>query len=129
MSDLSPVRKERIQSKITRIILKDEGDDKLNQLLAVNEVNETDAAEMIKAARKIRVDQIRGQCMKNLYLGCFIMFLGLAAAYCFTIVTGVITNPVRVITAFLLGLGLLKVIQGVVGIAIAPAKKGPVTDG
>jgi hypothetical protein len=126
MSELTPVRRERIQSKLTRLILKDEEQEKINQLIKVNELNDEDAGEMVRIAKKERVDIIRGLCMKNLYLGCLIMILGIGSVYAFGMVVGMVTKPILILAAVLVVLGLCKVVEGVVGIALAPRKKGAV---
>ena len=125
MSELTPVRRERIQSKATKLVLQDD-QEKLDQLISVNELSEEDAAEIIKAAKKERVDIIRGKCMKNVYLGCMIMMLGVAVVYCIVLVLGNLTRINWIIAGFMQVLGLWKVLEGVGGIILAPKKKGAV---
>jgi hypothetical protein len=126
MSELTPVRRERIQGKITKIIL--QGDDrvKLDKLISVNELSGADAEEMIRIARKERVDMIRGKCMKSVYLGCLNLIGGIGAVYAFLMLIGRLTTPVWILSCLLLVLGAWKVTEGLVGIAMAPMRKGAV---
>ncbi|MDF1810605.1 MAG: hypothetical protein P1V20_00250 [Verrucomicrobiales bacterium] len=126
MSELTPVRKERIQSKITRIVLQDEGREKLDQVIEVNEVDEVEAQEMIRVARKQRIDAIRSLCMKNIYIGSMVMILGVAVIYSLIIVMGNPSRPIWAVAWFILLLGIWKLTEGVVGIAMAGSRKGPV---
>lgn len=124
MSELTPVRRERIQSKVTKLILQDAEPEKLDQIISVNELSDADAKQMIDAARKERVDVIRGLCMKNVYLGCMVMMLGVAVVYSIILFLGNMTKPMWVVAGFMEVLGLWKIIEGVGGIVMAPKKKG-----
>jgi len=128
MSELTPVRKERIQGKIIKVILADQGVEAINQIIAVNELTEEQANEMIHVATKERIHLIRQLQMTSLYLGCLIMILGMAALYVFAWLIGHVTRPIWLLTVFLMLMGFGKVVQSTVGIALAGSKKGPVVD-
>ena len=108
MSELTPVRRERIQGKVTKLILQDDEREKLDQLISVNELSETDAEEMISIARKERIDIIRGKCMKSVYLGFLNLFGGVGAIYAFQMLIGRLTTPVWILACLLLVLGAWK---------------------
>ncbi len=127
MIELTPVRKERIQGKITKIILADQGLETINQIIAVNELTEEQANEMVQVARKERINRIRQLQMKGLYLGCVIMILGMAALYTFALLIGHVSRPIWCLTGLLMLMGLWKVVQSIIGIALAGSKKGQVT--
>jgi hypothetical protein len=126
MIELTPVRKERIQGKITKIILADEEPEVLAQIIAVNELTEEQAREMVQVARKERINQIRRGQMKNLYLGCLILLLGLGAVYGFAMLIGYVTKPVWILSLLIMAQGLGCVVLSVVKILLAGLKKGPV---
>ena len=128
MSELSPVRREKIQKRISKAILADEKTESVDQIVSVNELSEADADEMIRVARRHRVDVIRGIYMKKVRLGSFIVALGVAVVYLVAIVAGVITRPILLLGGLVVGTGLVSIIGGILGIAMASSKKGSFLD-
>lgn len=128
MSELSPVRREKIQKRISKAILADETTESVDQIVSVNELSETDADEMIRMARRQRVDVIRGIYMKKVRLGSFIVALGVAVVYLVAMVAGVITRPILLLGAMVVGMGLISIVGGIIGIVMAPSRKGSFLD-
>lgn len=128
MSELSPVRREKIQKRISKAILADETTESVDQIVSVNELCEEHAEEMIRVARKHRVDVIRGIYMRKVRLGSFIVALGVGVVYLIALVVGVVTRPILLLGGLIVGMGLVTIIGGILGIAMAPSKKGSFLD-
>lgn len=128
MSELTEVRRERIQNRISKAIIADDPQEKLDQIVAVNELTDEQATAMIQVGRKHRIDLIRGFHMKKLRSGCLILALGIFSLRGFHMFVGMITKPVLILGGLISVLGLILVIQGVLGILLAAGKRGSVED-
>ena len=126
MSELNPARREQIQAKITKVILEDGGKEKLDQIIAVNELSESDAKELIKEAKKERVDIIRGGYLRNVWIGSAVLSLGIGCAYVIAMMTGELSLTIKLLSGFIMLLGVGMVVASLLGIIFASLKKGAV---
>ncbi len=122
--ELSEERRERIQSRITKAIVADTGQEKIDQIISANELSEEITSELIAEGQRVRLDIIRGLQMKKLRLGLFIMIAGIASIYMVAFVVGSISQPIFYIALFIVALGLAMIVAGVVGIASARKQRG-----
>ena len=128
MNELTQVRRERIQNRITKVVVADESRENLEAIISANEISEADAEDMIRKARKVRNDIIRGVGMRKVWVGGAVMSLGIGALYVFLILTGSLTKAIWVLGGLIVAMGLGMILGGLIGIVMAPTKRGSFVD-
>lgn len=128
MNELTPVRRERIQNRITKVVVSDEPEEKLEAIIQANEMIEEDAAKMIQNARKIRIDIIRGVAMRKVWIGGAVLALGIGTLYVILIIVGVLSKATWVLGGFIAAMGITMVLGGILSIVLAPSKRGSFID-
>ena len=128
MSELSSIRRERIQNRLTKAVLSDDGVERLNSIISANELSESDAAEMLQNARRKRIDVIRGVYMRKVWVGAAVLSTGIGAVYLYLLAAGTVSKAVWLLGGIIVLMGLGLALQGVVGIIGAAQRRGSFVD-
>ena len=128
MNELTPVRRERIQNRITKVIVSDEPRKNLEAIISANEISEAVAEEMVRNARKNRIDIIRGIGMRKVWVGGAVMSIGIGALYIFLLLVGTLTKAIWMLGGLIAVMGFGMILGGLAAILMAPAKRGSFID-
>lgn len=122
--EISESRLEAIQKRLTSAVVGDQTEEKINQIISANKLDEAEASQLLKEAKRKRLDIIRGVQMRKVRLGCFVMILGVAALYLVKAISGRIDLPIFCIAGFILAMGGILLLLGLFGIIFAGSKRG-----